>query len=95
MRAELATILDGTIETMASDPHLGNIGSGTVGIDDGKLSFEHIYWEQTGLIVQLGLLNHQPLPIDPTSPKRLAKAMGHDQGTENALIMNEYFLLGV
>ena len=48
-----------------------------VGLQDEKVSYEHIYWDQAGLLVQLGLLNPQGLPIDPTAPKRLLEAMGH------------------
>lgn len=48
-----------------------------VGLQDDKVSYEHIYWDQAGLLVQLGLLNPQDLPIDPTAPKRLLEATGH------------------
>ena len=48
-----------------------------VGLQDEKVSYEHIYWDQAGLLVQLGLLNPQGLPIDPTAPKRLLEATGH------------------
>ena len=151
MQAELAANLDATMETMVSEPHLLNLGSGTggigqngvrkfyaeqligqffppdaqftsisrtidgerlvdevvvrfthtqtishllpgiqatgrmvtmavvviVGLDGDKVSYEHIYWDQAGLLVQLGLLEPRGLPIDPTAPERLAKMMGH------------------
>ena len=48
-----------------------------VGLQDEKVSYEHIYWDQAGLLVQLGLLNPQGLPINPTSPKLLLEATGH------------------
>ena len=48
-----------------------------VGLQGNKVSYEHIYWDQAGLLVQLGLLNPKGLPIDPTAPKRLLAAMGH------------------
>ena len=48
-----------------------------VGLQDEKVSYEHIYWDQAGLLVQLGLLNPHGLPVDPTAPKRLLEAMGH------------------
>ncbi|MDA9761846.1 ester cyclase [Desulfobacterales bacterium] len=48
-----------------------------VGLQGDKVSYEHIYWDQAGLLVQLGLLNPKGLPIDPTAPKRLLAAMGH------------------
>ncbi len=46
-----------------------------VGLQDEKISYEHIYWDQAGLLTQLGLLNPKGLPIDPTAPKRLLKTM--------------------
>ena len=49
-----------------------------VGLQDEKVAYEHIYWDQAGLLVQLGLLNPQGLPIDPTAPERLLKAMIHE-----------------
>lgn len=49
-----------------------------VGLEDKKVSYEHIYWDQAGLLVQLGLLNPQDLPIDPTAPQRLLEAVGHE-----------------
>ncbi len=47
-----------------------------VGLQDGKVSYEHIYWDQAGLLVQLGLLDGDTLPIAPTSPERLLKMVG-------------------
>ena len=47
-----------------------------VGLQQGKVSYEHIYWDQAGLLVQLGLLDGRDLPIDPTSPERLLKMVG-------------------
>jgi len=47
-----------------------------VGLQDEKVSYEHIYWDQAGLLVQLGLLDPQGLPIDPTAPERLVEATG-------------------
>ncbi len=34
-----------------------------VGIKDGKISHEHIYWDQACVLVQLGLLNPEGLPV--------------------------------
>ncbi|MGE0256297.1 MAG: ester cyclase [Alphaproteobacteria bacterium] len=51
-----------------------------VGFKDGKISHEHIYWDQASVLVQLGLLDPKGLPvsgaesarrvIDPTLPTR-------------------------
>ena len=34
-----------------------------VGFKDGKISHEHIYWDQAGVLVQAGLLNPDGLPV--------------------------------
>jgi len=51
-----------------------------VGVKDGKVSHEHIYWDQASVLVQLGLLDPTGLPVsgaeaarrilDPTQPSR-------------------------
>ena len=37
--------------------------SRTVGMKDGKVSHEHIYWDQASVLVQIGLLNPAGLPV--------------------------------
>ncbi len=34
-----------------------------VGVDDGKISYEHIYWDQATVLVQIGLLDPTGLPV--------------------------------
>ena len=34
-----------------------------VGVKDGKVSHEHIYWDQATVLVQLGLLDPKGLPV--------------------------------
>jgi ketosteroid isomerase-like protein len=34
-----------------------------VGIDGGKVAYEHIYWDQASVLVQLGLLDPAGLPV--------------------------------
>ncbi len=51
-----------------------------IGFKDGKISHEHIYWDQAGVLVQVGLLDAGALPVsgaesarkvlDPTLPSR-------------------------
>jgi carboxymethylenebutenolidase len=51
-----------------------------VGFKDGKISHEHIYWDQAGVLVQAGLLDPRGLPVtgvesarkvvDPSLPPR-------------------------
>ncbi len=52
-----------------------------VGFEDGKISHEHIYWDQASVLVQVGLLDPTGLPVsneasarkvlDPGLPSRL------------------------
>jgi carboxymethylenebutenolidase len=51
-----------------------------VGFKDGKISHEHIYWDQASVLVQIGLLDPKGLPVcgaesarkvvDPSLPAR-------------------------
>jgi carboxymethylenebutenolidase len=51
-----------------------------VGFKDGKISHEHIYWDQAGVLVQAGLIDPRALPVtgaesarkvvDPSLPPR-------------------------
>jgi carboxymethylenebutenolidase len=34
-----------------------------VGFEDGLISHEHIYWDQAGVLVQVGLLNPSGMPV--------------------------------
>jgi carboxymethylenebutenolidase len=34
-----------------------------VGFEDGKVSYEHIHWDQANLLVQLGLIDSEGLPL--------------------------------
>jgi carboxymethylenebutenolidase len=34
-----------------------------MGFDDGKVAYEHIYWDQASVLVQLGLLDPSSLPV--------------------------------
>ena len=34
-----------------------------VGFKDGKISHEHIYWDQAGVLVQVGLIDPEGLPV--------------------------------
>jgi len=38
----------------------------SVGVRDGKVAYEHIYWDQAGLLAQLGMLDPSGLPVDPS-----------------------------
>ncbi len=45
-----------------------------VGVRDGKVAYEHIYWDQAGLLVQLGLLDPSGLPVGLDTASRLLAA---------------------
>ncbi len=47
-----------------------------VGFQDEKVAYEHIYWDQAGLLAQLGLLDPAGLPVDPTAARRLLAFTG-------------------
>jgi carboxymethylenebutenolidase len=34
-----------------------------VGIEDGKVAYEHIHWDQASVLVQIGLLDPTNLPV--------------------------------
>jgi carboxymethylenebutenolidase len=34
-----------------------------MGFEEGKISYEHIYWDQASLLVQIGLLDPKTLPV--------------------------------
>jgi len=41
-----------------------------VGFKDGKISHEHIYWDQAGVLVQVGLLDPSGLPVSGAESAR-------------------------
>jgi carboxymethylenebutenolidase len=41
-----------------------------VGFNDGKISYEHIYWDQAGVLVQVGLLDPVGLPVSGAESSR-------------------------
>ena len=43
---------------------------GIIGFRDGKVASEHLYWDQSSLLVQLGLLEPGSLPIGDASVAR-------------------------
>ena len=47
-----------------------------VGVREGKVAYEHIYWDQAGLLAQLGLLDATGLPVDPHTAGRLLAFTG-------------------
>ncbi|MFM8935865.1 MAG: ester cyclase [Vulcanococcus sp.] len=47
-----------------------------VGVRGGKVAYEHIYWDQAGLLAQLGLLDPTGLPIATDTAARLLAFTG-------------------
>ena len=41
------------------------------GVVDGKVTHEHIYWDQASLLAQIGLLDPTGLPIAPANAAKL------------------------
>ena len=41
-----------------------------IGFKDGKISHEHIYWDQAGVLVQVGLLDPKGLPVSGAESAR-------------------------
>jgi carboxymethylenebutenolidase len=46
-------------------PHVG-----VMGIDKGKVTYEHIYWDQGSLLAQVGLLDPAKLPVTGSEQAR-------------------------
>jgi carboxymethylenebutenolidase len=44
-----------------------------VGVENGKIAYEHIYWDQATVLVQLGLLDPAGLPV--AGPEAAAKIL--------------------
>ena len=47
-----------------------------VGVSEGKVAYEHIYWDQAGLLAQLGLLDPAGLPIASDTAAQLLAFTG-------------------
>lgn len=52
-----------------------------VGVRDDKVAYEHIYWDQAGLLAQLGLLDPTGLPIAPHSASQLLAFTGKGEAS--------------
>jgi carboxymethylenebutenolidase len=51
-----------------------------MGFDGGKVSYEHIYWDQASVLVQVGLLDRSTLPVAGVEEAdRLLELAGGDQ----------------
>jgi carboxymethylenebutenolidase len=54
-----------------------------VGFEDGKIAFERIYWDQGSMLVQLGVLDGDGLPLVGSQQ---AEALLHEDYPKNELI---------
>jgi carboxymethylenebutenolidase len=45
-------------------------------VKEGKVAYEHIYWDQAGLLAQLGLFDPTGLPVDSQTAGRLLAFTG-------------------
>ena len=55
-----------------------------VGFNDGKVSHEHIYWDQASVLVQIGLLDPSSLPV--TGVEQARRILAPAKVPANALI---------
>ena len=55
-----------------------------VGFEDGKVSHEHIYWDQASLLLQVGLLDQTALPV--TGAEQAANVLDPRANPLNELI---------
>ena len=53
-----------------------------VGVADGKVTHEHIYWDQASVLVQLGLLDPTGLPVTGAEQSRLVLDPSREYRTE-------------
>jgi carboxymethylenebutenolidase len=58
-----------------------------MGFKDGKVSYEHIYWDQASLLVQLGLLDQVSLPVVGSAQPR---ALVDSSVPMNEMIANSF-----
>jgi carboxymethylenebutenolidase len=49
-----------------------------VGFVDGKVDYEHIYWDQASLLVQVGLLDRRGLPVTGAEQAETLRALSVD-----------------
>jgi carboxymethylenebutenolidase len=55
-----------------------------VGFKDGKVAYEHIYWDQASILVQIGLLDPALLPV--TGVEQARRILSPERVPANALI---------
>lgn len=55
-----------------------------IGFRDGKVAHEHIYWDQASVLVQLGLLDAESLPV--AGRETAQKILDPDSEPSNAII---------
>lgn len=55
-----------------------------VGFKDGKVSYEHIYWDQASILVQIGLIDPGLLPV--TGVEQARRILEPEKVSANALI---------
>jgi carboxymethylenebutenolidase len=55
-----------------------------VGFKDGKVAYEHIYWDQASILVQIGLIDAGSLPV--TGVEQARRILAPDKVPANGLI---------
>lgn len=59
-----------------------------VGFKDGKISHEHIYWDQASVLVQIGLLNPAGLPVAGAESARTVLNPGYRADVAGVAVAN-------
>jgi len=60
-----------------------------VGMKEGKVAYEHIYWDRAGLLIQLGLLDPAELPVDSHTAGRLLAFTGKGRAPAGPPLRND------
>jgi carboxymethylenebutenolidase len=58
-----------------------------VGFDNGKIAYEHIYWDQASLLVQVGLLDKTKLPVTRRTSRPSARSHSGVEYADRAALM--------
>jgi carboxymethylenebutenolidase len=55
-----------------------------MGFEDGKVAYEHIYWDQASLLVQIGLLDPSALPVSGVEQAEKLLELATDRDTRRS-----------
>lgn len=55
-----------------------------MGFDNGKVSYEHVYWDQASILAQIGLIDASALPV--TGAEQAGKVLDKDRPANHLLV---------